>query len=125
MTRREFSRDVRAGAFKRCMDGRGTPRCEGCYAALKAGSFAFDHIRADGLLGEPTLANCQVLCTDCHSAKTREHDVPAIARSKAREASHLGIKRPKMRGAGFRRAPPQRSASRPLIRKSERMGIES
>ena len=47
MTRREFSRDVRAAALKRCMDGKGTPRCEGCYVALKAGAFAFDRFLGD------------------------------------------------------------------------------
>lgn len=106
--RREFSKAVRAAAMKRCTDDKGIPRCEECHLALKAGGFAFDHDRADGLLGEPTLANCRVLCTACHSTKTREHDVPAIARAKRLEASHLAINTPSrnpLRSRGFSPAP--------------------
>ena len=114
--RREFSRDVRAAALRRCQDDKGILRCEKCHLALKAGGFAFDHVRPDGLLGKPTLDNCMVLCTACHSEKTRLHDVPAIAKAKRREADHFGINTPSrnpIRSRGFDKAPRRikRSAS--------------
>lgn len=108
MSRQEFPRAVKAEALKRCMDASGTPRCEGCGVALKAGQYAFDHKRADGLLGKPTLDNCQVLCTgfgSCHDVKTRV-DTSTIAQAKRREAKHFLIDGPtsaEIQSAGFAR----------------------
>ncbi len=41
----------------------------------------YDHIDPDWYSKDGELANCQVLCTHCHAAKTRK-DVKAIAKSK-------------------------------------------
>lgn len=65
--------------------------CEGC-GGLITGRFDIDHIRADGLLGEPTLENARVLCSPCHKEKTAD-DVNRIAKAKRVEARHLGVKK--------------------------------
>jgi 5-methylcytosine-specific restriction enzyme A len=87
--RREFSKAVKIAAFQRAGG-----RCECCTTKLTAGKFQYDHAIADGLGGEPTLENCVVLCRACHGVKTANHDVPAIARAKRREAIHIGAKPP-------------------------------
>ena len=87
MTRREFPAKVKLAAFER--SGK---RCEGCTAPLLAGRFHYDHDLPDWLGGEPTLANCRVLCVACHSTKTREHDVPRIAKTKRVRDRHIGAK---------------------------------
>lgn len=95
--RREFPAKVRLAAFQRangCCEGvlgNGKP----CGAKLSVGKYEFDHDNPDGLTGEPTLANCVVLCAQCHKDKTKK-DVANIARAKRREIKHLGAK-PKSR----------------------------
>lgn len=89
--RQEFPTKVKAAAFLRAAGC-----CEVCTRRLATGDVRYDHINPDGLTGEPTLANCQVLCRSCHDLKTRTEDVPAIARAKRREARHIGAK-PKSR----------------------------
>jgi 5-methylcytosine-specific restriction endonuclease McrA len=91
--RQEFSAKVKAAAFLRA-DGfcEGIVDGERCGAKLTVGKFAFDHVIADGLTGEPTLSNCAVLCLPCHSAKT-PGDVKAIAKAKRIERKHRGIKK--------------------------------
>lgn len=119
MTRREFPSRVKVAAFKRA-DGF----CEGCGTFLRPGRFAYDHRNPDGLTGEPTLDNCQVLCTvgeeSCHAIKTRG-DVAAIARAKRLEAAHVGAKAPprrKIQSRGFPKAPPQNSATRKIEKRT-------
>lgn len=54
-----------------------------------------------------------------HREKTRQ-DVAEKAASARIRKKHLGIRPPsQMRSAGFAKAPPQRSASRPIIRRSD------
>lgn len=100
--RREFPAKVKAEAFKRAGGA-----CEACTRKLFAGDIHYDHRNPDALTGEPTLANCQVLCRSCHSAKTRD-DVKDISRAKRREARHLGAHRakrliPGSKGTAFRK----------------------
>lgn len=92
MSRREFSKQIRRDAFMRA-----NGKCEGadCGARLTLGKFHYDHRIPDGLGGEPTLDNCQVLCTPCHGQKTRRCDVPAIAKAKRIEDRQRGIKKPR------------------------------
>src|SRR6185312_11845677 len=85
--RKEFSAKVKAEAFRRAAG-----RCEGCTSFLVVGKFAYDHDNPDGLTGEPTLANCRVLCNSCHGRKTKK-DVANIARAKRRERGAAGIKK--------------------------------
>lgn len=97
MARKEFSKSVKVACVKRAtVDGK--LFCEGC-GGLITGRFEIDHIRADGLLGEPTLANARVLCSPCHKEKTAD-DVARIAKAKRVEARHLGIRN---RAGGFPR----------------------
>lgn len=110
MSRREFSTKTKRDAFLRAAG-----KCEGCEAKLSAGKFHYDHDIADGLGGEPELWNCKVLCHACHGEKTAKHDVPLIAKVKRIQDREKGIRKPStLRGAGFRKASAQNSASRPL-----------
>jgi len=90
MSRSEFSAAVKGQAWKRC-EGR----CEKCTAKLFPGKFDYDHIRADGLGGEPTLENCQVLCKACHVEKTVKEDRPIMDKADNIRKRHLGISKPK------------------------------
>ncbi len=90
MSRREFPTKIKVAAALRAGGN-----CEKCTARLYYGKFHYDHRIPDALGGEPTLENCTVLCTSCHSTKTTKKDVPAIAQAKRREAKHLGAKKPK------------------------------
>ncbi len=76
MTRREFPQKVRLAAFKRA-----NGRCEECTCILRPGRYAYDHVLADGLGGEPTLENCRVVCDPCHGVKTANDDVPRMAKA--------------------------------------------
>lgn len=112
--RREFPKQVKRDALKRA-----AKCCEGCGFPFGM-KFHFDHVIADGLGGEPTLENCAVLCHPCHDEKTRKHDVPLIAKVKRISDKHSGIRttRQKIQSAGFRKAAPQRTASRPIERQT-------
>ena len=102
MTRREFPAAVKVAVVKRSTRGR-IVYCEGCCLPTK--DYRIDHKRADGLLGEPTLANAQLLGRCCYAAKDAA-DTTAIAKAKRREARHLGVKPPgvnTIRGQGFRK----------------------
>jgi len=85
--RREFSAKVKVAAFERAKGF-----CEECTAYLYPGKFHFDHIRPDGLLGEPTLKNCAVLCVNCHSAKTQGEDMPRIVKARHQHRAFIGAK---------------------------------
>lgn len=111
MARKEFSKSVKVQATKRATRD-GVTYCEGC--GLPAKKWHYDHDNPDGLTGEPTLANCKLLCIPCHGVKTKQ-DVAKIARAKRREAVALGVrKEPTLKSAGFALAPKQLRASKPL-----------
>lgn len=114
MSRREFPKQVKRDALKRA-----AKCCEACAVPFGV-KFHFDHDIADGLGGEPTLENCKVLCHICHNEKTAKHDIPLIAKTKRISDKFNGISLPraKIQSAGFRKASPQRSASRPIERRS-------
>jgi 5-methylcytosine-specific restriction endonuclease McrA len=111
MSRREFSKQTKRDAFLRAKGA-----CELCGARLTVGKFAYDHVIADGLGGEPTIDNCQVACVVCHSAKSAKNDVPRIAKVKRIQDREHGIRKP---SRGFRRAAPQHTATRPLARRAD------
>lgn len=111
MARKEFSKKVKRDAFLRA-----NGKCEGpdCGAKLTASKFAYDHIDPDGLTGEPTLENCQVLCSACHKIKTAS-DVKNIAQAKRREDAARGIRNaPQIKSAPFAKPLPQRRATAPV-----------
>lgn len=117
MNRREFPKQVKRDALRRAAGKCEAPNC----GVLFGVKFHFDHDIADGLGGEPTLENCKVLCHVCHNEKTTKHDIPLIAKTKRISDKHNGISgsRSKFQSAGFRKASPQRTASRPIVRRSE------
>lgn len=90
--RREFPPKVMVDAFERAKG-----RCEKCSARLVPGKFQYDHRIPDAMGGEPTLENCVVLCSACHSIKTTTKDIPAIAKVKRIRRKHIGAE-PKARG---------------------------
>ncbi|MCX4196700.1 HNH endonuclease [Methylobacterium organophilum] len=117
MARTEFDKKVRRDAFVRAGGF-----CEGlvegqpCGCRLTVGKFAYDHRIPDWMGGEATLENCQVLCTPCHTVKTRQ-DAADRAKAKRREDAHRGIAdapRQKIRSAGFRKAPKRHPATAPV-----------
>lgn len=91
MSRREFPTSVRVAIIKRSTHGAAI-YCE--YCTLPTKRFQIDHVRADGLLGEPTIENAMLICESCWRIKNPD-DASKIAEAKRREASHLGARRPK------------------------------
>jgi len=84
----EFTKAIKLAAWRRC---RG--RCEGC-GALFAGKFKhYDHINPVVFSHDAELTNCQVLCVECHTRKTGEEDIPAIAKSNRVLAREAGLTR--------------------------------
>lgn len=78
---------------------------------------AFDHIQALINGGPHRETNLQLLCVRCHKVKTRA-DVAEKSVIARKRAKHLGLIAPgqKIQSAGFRKAAPQRTASRPIER---------
>ncbi|MHC2016361.1 HNH endonuclease signature motif containing protein [Methylobacterium sp. CM6247] len=113
-SRTEFSKAVRRAAWARA-GGECERILEGgirCGCPLTPGKHAYDHVIPDQMGGEPTLENCQCLCSPCHTEKTRQ-DVADIAKAKRRQDNHLGIRPPtRLQGRGFQKFAPQRSATR-------------
>jgi hypothetical protein len=120
--RREFPLSVRKKAFQRCcLQGTipGVPQCENCGVELRAGNIEYEHLTPDGLSGEPTLENCGVWCrSSCSRKKTSEEDIPRMAKADRVLKKNFGLRpsKAKIQSPGFRKAAPQRSASRPLNR---------
>ena len=89
--RREFPSKVKLAAYERCLrDGK--PHCERCSLRI-VGLPEYDHVRADGLGGEPTLENCAVLCGKCHRIKTHGEDRPSMQKADNQRKSAAGVKR--------------------------------
>lgn len=119
-TRREFPQSVRKLAFARCCRN-GQPYCEGCGCEINARTgMIYEHVIPDGLGGEPTLENCKVHCKTCADVKTFTQDNPRMAKADRVLKKNFGLRpsRVKIQSAGFRKAAPQRSASRPIERRS-------
>jgi len=89
--RREFSVKVKLAAYERCQKD-GKPHCEACGLRI-VGLPEYDHIKPDGLGGEPTLDNCAVLCGKCHRLKTHEEDRPIMAKADRQKKKAAGIKK--------------------------------
>ena len=101
MARRNFTKAVMVQRIK-AATVNGQVFCEGCGALCS--KFQIDHIRADGLLGEPTFENSRLLCIPCHAEKTKD-DVARIAKAKRVEAKHLGavVPKQKIQSRGFQK----------------------
>jgi 5-methylcytosine-specific restriction enzyme A len=96
--RREFPKAVKVAVVKRCTRD-GVVYCESCQ--LPAKKWQIDHVRADGLLGEPIIGNAELICDVCYGIKNPQ-DTAKIAKAKRREAKQLGIRNPpKLQGQPF------------------------
>lgn len=85
---RTFPTSVKVAAFERA-----NGQCQGCTAPLAVGKFHYDHKLPWWLGGPSSLWNCQVLCVNCHEAKTAGEDIPRIAKAKRSQAKHVGAKK--------------------------------
>lgn len=127
--RYEFSKETRRQARQRS-EGRcvalgavyGLEPGERCFAPLDRG-VEFDHYPAPATdNGSNTLENCVACCTDCHGRKTAAYDIPMQAKAKRVSDKHLGIRPPSKWQTPVRAPrPKQRSATRPIIRRSEQV----
>lgn len=97
--------------------------CVLCSTKIHAGQPWIDeHLRALGLGGSNDASNRGIAHEACANAKTYgpDGDLARIAKAKRQKMASLGIKpegRRKLQGAGFAKAPPQRTASRPLTKR--------
>lgn len=89
MARKEFPRKIRQAAITRAAG-----KCEKCTAALKPREGEVDHILPDILGGEPVLANAQVLCRICHTAKSGD-DIRRTRKADKQRDKASGAIRPK------------------------------
>lgn len=88
MARSEFPASVRKAAWERC---GGHCEAPDCGIKLMIGKYEYDHIKPDGLDGEPTLENCAVLCSAHHLKKTAEVDRPMMQKADNIRAKHFGF----------------------------------
>ena len=106
---------VKVRVFDRC-----NGRCVECTLQIVGGLLpAYDHVQALVNGGSHRESNLQLLCVPCHKVKTRT-DVAEKSRNYRKRAHHLGVelrKGPKIQSAGFRKSSPQRTASRPVVRR--------
>lgn len=127
--RTEFPVSVKKAAFLRCCQNApegvknipNTPQCESCGLPLNARTgIIYEHLDADGLGGQPILENCGVWCSTCSDIKTHTEDNPRMAKADRGARKAFGLERPrkKIQSAGFAKAAPQRTASRPIRRHS-------
>lgn len=99
-----------AAAFSRCGG-----YCEGCGARLAVGKFEYDHRLPDILGGEPTLENCQVLCSPCHAEKTAG-DIKRTRKADRQRDKHIGaMPRSRQPLPGGRRSPWKRKISGEVV----------
>ena len=106
---------VKVRVFDRC-DGR----CIECTLQIVGGLLAaYDHAQALVNGGSHRESNLQLLCVPCHKIKTRA-DIAEKSRVYRKRAKHLGIRSPrqKIQSRGFQKSVPQRTASRPIERRT-------
>ena len=99
MARRSFSKKDRARIFA---SANGV--CHLCNGAITVGeAWEIEHIVAYALTRDNSDENLRPAHKRCHEVKTRQEDVPAIAKAKRREAKHTGAARSKqsIRSAPF------------------------
>lgn len=132
MTRAEFSKPTKREALK-----RSAGLCEAigavygldpgrrCNAPLSHG-VEFDHYPVPATERDSDgLDNCVACCPTCHRFKTRTFDIPVQAKTKRVSDKHLGIRNSsRLSGAGFPRRAKQHTATRPIVRRSDRQSAE-
>jgi len=130
MPRHNFSQAVkkaakaRAGGFCEAVGSvYGLEPGQRCNAPLAGKRVEIDHYPIPATdEGSDVLENAVTCCTDCHGRKTASYDIPMQAKGRRLALRAEGI-RPasQMRSAGFVKAQPQKSATRPIIRRSEQI----
>lgn len=121
LERKEFPTAVKRAAFRRCCGNKGRPHCEGCGRELRSGEIIYEHFQPDGLGGTPTADNCKVFGNKCCATPKTKEDNAIMAKADAVLRANYGLDprpRSKIKSQGFQKASPQRSASRPLERRS-------
>ncbi len=88
--RQEFSKRTKLVVWNRTGG-----RCEQCTAALYPGRFEYHHAKEATFDGDGSVANCTLLCRNCHAAITSKR-AQVIAKSNRVRLSHIGG-RPKKR----------------------------
>ena len=110
MTRREFTKAMKAEMLRRAMDENGRVRCESCGLDVTGKPIEFDHTIPEAMILDKTrpltAADGKLLGQKCcHRApggKTAK-DVADIAKAKRREAAHGGFKTKSVRPMPFGR----------------------
>jgi 5-methylcytosine-specific restriction protein A len=99
--------------------------CVLCDCKIMAGQrWRDEHLRALGLGGSNALKNRAPVHEACADAKTfgPTGDLARIAKAKRQKMASLGIKpagRKRIQSRGFAKAPPQKTASRPIVRRGD------
>jgi len=129
--RYEFTKPIMREALRRS-EGRceasgelyGLPAGQRCNAPLAHG-VEFDHYPDPATdKGSDRLDNCVACCKACHRFKTSHYDVPMQAKGRRIRDKHAGIRQPsRLQSAGFRKAAPQKSASRPIVKSTMINGV--
>lgn len=92
------ARDV-AAVFIKC-----EARCAACREKVKLGEYQIDHIQRLDALGAHEIANWQLLCTSCHTAKTkidnREAKKSARLRGETGQQKRRRERGPSLRSSG-------------------------
>lgn len=93
-------------------------RCYLCGRRLRIGvdKYQIEHPEALCLGGSDDDADLRVVCDECHKAKTKQDLADKARRDRIVTASWQredASRTPKIRSAGFRKAPPQRTATTP------------
>jgi len=76
-------------------------------------AWEIEHVIPYALTRDNSDANLRPAHKRCHEAKTRQEDVPAIAKAKRREAKHTGAARPKGQWAKRDKAPAKQQKQQP------------
>lgn len=109
---------VRARVFERCGG-----KCHRCGRKINAGEkWTLEHVIALINGGRNAESNLSVTCDWCLPVKNAE-DVAIKAKGAKVRQAHLGIRRKtNWQSRGFPKAQPQKSASRPLTKRANRLG---
>jgi 5-methylcytosine-specific restriction endonuclease McrA len=127
MSRREFNARTRKQAWERAngfceatifLWTGGNLISRRCQAPLEFAEFHYDHIDPDffGADDRAELDNCQLLCRQCHKAKTK-HDIKNIAKTKRIINKRIKAKKSKRPMLGSRESDWKRTFNHGWVRR--------
>lgn len=131
MARHNFSQAVKKAAKARAAgyceaEGEvyGLEPGQRCNALLAGKRVEIDHYPIPATdEGSDELSNAVTCCTKCHGHKTTQYDIPMQAKGKRLALRAEGIRQTsRFQSAGFGKAPPQHSATRPLSKRVGHIG---